>query len=353
MKGKINYKMITLARESRGITQSNLAKKISNLTQGNLSRIEMGILPINETTLLSIANLLNYPIDFFYKREIQTPISNFYYRKRIMIPKRVLSQIEAQMDIVRLSIDELMNSIELPDFNFPQIDISFKGDPADAARKIRDYLKLPKGPIINIVNIFEKHGIIVYFIDTNCEKFDGITLFTDKNQPIIFIDKKIPNDRKRFTLGHELGHLVMHIPFVIDNFRNEEEEANSFSSEFNMPYLECRNDIINLKYNDLGKLKSYWKLSKAAIIVRAKQLKLITEEKYKYLMIELGRRGERKHESGLDVDIDEPTLIPQMIKIFKNNLNYNTEEISAILGLSISDFNMYFDNNYRKMRIVI
>jgi Zn-dependent peptidase ImmA (M78 family) len=315
--------------------------------------MEMGILPISDTNLLSIAQFLNYPPEFFYKKEVKTPISNFYYRKRIIIPKKVLSKLEAQMDIIRISIDEFITSIELPEFNFPRIDISLEGKPEDAARKIRDFLKIPKGPINNLVNLLEKHGIIVYFIDAQSDKFDGITLFTDKNQPVIFINKNMPNDRKRFTLGHELGHLVLHIPFVLDSSRNEEDEANLFSSEFNMPLIECRNELVNLKYSDLGNLKSYWKLSKAAIIYRANQLKFISEEKYKYLMIELSRRGERKHESGLDVEIDEPTLIKHMVKIFKNELGYKVEELSTHLGLNLSDFNFYFENNTNKMRIVL
>ena len=42
----INYRNITLARESRGMTQSGLSKEVKGLTQGNLSRIEKGLLSI-------------------------------------------------------------------------------------------------------------------------------------------------------------------------------------------------------------------------------------------------------------------------------------------------------------------
>ena len=66
MKSQANPKLLTLARETRGITQSQLAKSISNLTQGNLSRMEKGILVIPEDTLKNIADYLNYPSSFFF-----------------------------------------------------------------------------------------------------------------------------------------------------------------------------------------------------------------------------------------------------------------------------------------------
>ncbi|MBK7012326.1 MAG: ImmA/IrrE family metallo-endopeptidase [Xanthomonadales bacterium] len=45
---------------------------------------------------------------------------------------------------------------------------------------------------------------------------------------MIFINKDVPGDRWRFTLAHELAHLVMHdIPKP-----DMEDEADEFASEF-------------------------------------------------------------------------------------------------------------------------
>lgn len=347
----INYKMLVMARESRGLTQTQLSKLIPGLNQGNLSKIEKGILNISEEILIRIAEELNYPLSFFYKMEPKAPIQAFYYRKRQSFSKKDLATIEAKMDILRLNIDELLSSVDIPDHRLPEIESDGKITPEDIARHIRSVMGITKGPIDNPIECLEKFGIIVYFLDTDSEKFDGITLHTNSGYPIIFINKRMSNDRKRFTLGHELGHLIMHIPFItMKDSDLIEKEANQFSSEFNMPTIDCRNDLINLKFNSLGHLKSYWKLSKASIIYKAKSIGSINESTYKYMVIELSRRGERKSES-VNVSLDEPKIIKDVIAIHRNELNYSINELSQVLGISIKDYLEYFDNNRNTLRI--
>ena len=179
------------------------------------------------------------------------------------------------------------------------------------------------------------------FLDVDdMEKFDGLTMFTMNQAPIIWINRNIPNDRKRFSLAHELGHLVMHLRS--ENFEKSEEqkelEANEFAGEFLMPKSQCIEDLFNLKYKDLGMKKYYWKVSKAAIIYRAKELKCISEETAKYLYVTLGRYGERKNESGF-VPIDSPKIVNKMVGLHISELNYSMEELSDIVGLMPNEIN--------------
>lgn len=111
---------------------------------------------------------------------------------------------------------------------------------------------VPTGPIDNIVSLLEKNGVIVMFLDVDdMEKFDGLTMFTTNQAPVIWINRNIPNDRKRFTLAHELGHLVMHLRS--ENLEKPEDqkeiEANEFAGEFLMPESQCKEDllILNIK----------------------------------------------------------------------------------------------------------
>jgi len=352
---KANPKMVTLAREVRGISQTQLADLIDNLSQGNLSRMEKGILTITDEILQSMATVLNFPLNFFYQEEVKTPISNFYYRKRVTMPKKAILLLEAKMNIIRKSIDYLLESIEIPDCNIPSFDIEGYTDKkryaAEVARRIRAFMKISAGPIDDLIGIFENHGILVHFIGSVHEKFDGITLFSDKGQPIIFINKDMPNDRKRFTLAHELGHLVLHIPFVLDLDRDEEAEANIFSAEFNMPELDVRNDLYHLNMSKLGQLKDYWKMSKAAIIYRAKNIGVLNDQKYKYLNIELSRRGERKKETG-SVELREPRLLKEILTAYQQQLGYSLVEISELLKIGLSDLNELFFPDNQRLRIV-
>lgn len=340
----INPKLITLAREFRSKTQSQLSKEIAGLSQGNLSRIEKGILNITEEILGKIANNLNFPKSFFKQTHVKTPINEFYYRKRISIPKKKLLSLEALLDLYRMSVDILLESIEIPEFRLPQYDLEDGGTPELIARKVRQALILSRGPIDELCLSFEKNGIVIIELFNVSEKFDGITTLTDGRQPIIFINGVMPNDRKRFTLAHELGHLIMHIPFTISNNRDEEKEANRFAAEFSMPELDSFNEMVNLKFSDLSHLKRYWKMSMAFIIMRARSIKSISESKAKNFIIELSRRGWRKKEP-INVELDSPKLLNLLIRAHIEDLNYSENELQNILNVSEHDYFLLFKRN--------
>jgi len=347
----VNPKMLVITREARGLTQNQLVEKIPNLNQGNYSKMEKGFLPVPKETLINIAKVLDFQVSFYYKKEVNTPISSFYYRKRVSIGKKDLSVLEAKLDIIRMMVDELLDSVDIPEFKLPQYEVTDNLSPSAIAMKTREFLKLPRGPITNLVEILEAAGIIIYFFKIDSLKFDGITLITDNGQPIIFINEALSNDRKNFTIAHELSHLISHIPFApLPVGRNEETEANEFAGEFLMPYLDCRNDLMNLKYSQLGVLKSYWKVSKAAIAYRAKSINGITSDRYTYLNIELSKNGEKKKETGF-IGISEPKLIPLIIDVHENQLGYSLSEMLHLLGINQDDYFEYFNKSKHKIDV--
>lgn len=345
MNSNLNPKLVVLAREMRGITQKELAQKVSNLTQGNLSRMEKGLLNIPEDTLSLISEELSFPVKFFFQEDIKNHISNFYYRKRISLPKKALQISDAKMQIISNCVDNLLNSVELDSPELPKMRVdNHLKRPDDIARIARNFFNVGNGPINNLTEVIEKKGIMIKEIDFDSDKFDGITLITKKGQPIIFINSNIPNDRKRFTLSHELGHVIMHLPFEIDleiSEKDLEREANLFAAEFLMPEIEIRRDLTHLTYSKLSSIKEYWKTSKSSIIVRAHQLDCINDDKYKNLLIELSRQGERRKER-VEVQFQNPSLLNNIIDFFKSELNYSILELCDYLSISMKDFQNFF-----------
>ena len=334
--------MLALARELRGLTQLELSQKLPTLNQGNYSKIEKGLMPLNGEMLKNISEVLDLPLSFFYKKAPNSQLSDFYYRKRISMPMKELTPLEAKFKLISFWVDELLDSVSLPEFKIPPIQVSDAISAEDISRKIRQFLNIPPGPIGNIVRIMEAAGIIIYFVKKAPEKFDGISLLTDIGQPIIFLNENISNDRKRFTLAHELGHLIMHIRYDWnEDLDKVEKEADVFASEFLMPYLDCRGDLLNLQFKNLGTLKSYWKVSKAAITYKAYKIGYLTPSRYKTFMIELSRSGERKTESDF-VDIDAPVLIDKVINAHLNQLHYSREELLNVLSINENDFEEIF-----------
>ena len=334
----INGKCIKLARESRGLSQSKLSELLG-VTQATLSRFEKGVLTVTPEAVSKMANVLNYPASFFEKDICIVGETSLFYRKRASMTVKDLSILESKISILSKGIDELMESINIPELRIPSVEPSVDNSPQEIAYKVRNFLGVPAGPIDKIVSLLEKNGVIVMFLDVDdMEKFDGLTMFTMNQAPVIWINRNIPNDRKRFSLAHELGHLVMHLRS--DNLEKSEEqkelEANEFAGEFLMPKSQCEVDLFKLKYKDLGMKKYYWKVSKAAIIYRAKELKCISEETARYLYVTLGRYGERKNES-VQVPIDEPQIVKKMYSLHVSELKYSAEEMIDITGLMTDD----------------
>ena len=333
-----NGRNLKLARDSRGLSQSKLADLLK-ITQATLSRIEKGQIPLSDTVITGASECLDYPRSFFKKNVPIAGETTLFFRKRATMTSKCLSVLESRINILANCIDELIESVEIPELMIPSVEPSLDNTPAEIAFKIRNYLKVPQGPIDNIVTLLERNGVVVIFIDLeSADKFDGLTMFTNKQVPVIWLNKKMPNDRKRFSLAHELGHLVMHLrsqdldkPEV-----DKEREANEFASEFLMPKELCKMDFFNLRYNDLALRKVYWKVSKAAIIYRARELNCISESTKRYLFITLGRNGERKQES-VEVSIDSPKIVYKMTKLHLDELEYSMEELADLLGLSPSE----------------
>jgi Zn-dependent peptidase ImmA (M78 family) len=329
----MNHKQLTFAREYRGYSQTELAESINGLSQSNLSKFEKGFGVLSDDIQKKIIEYLNFPEDFF-NRKINSTIENANYRKRASIGKNITQKFENKCKLIGYIIDEFSESIEWPDFSLSPLNVEEGYTPQYIAGYNRKLLKLTKDePVKNIISLLEQNGIIVYEID-EIEKFDGVSFITDKGFPVIIVNKNFTNDRKRFTIAHELGHILLHNEnlYPISSYRDKEKEANIFASEFLMPENEIKNSLRQLKMNDLGDLKSYWLTSMGAIIRKAKDLNCIDENRYRFFMIEMSRYGYNKKEP-IEVFIDKPTCFKNAYQLFKDELSYDINDFVNFTAL--------------------
>lgn len=349
-----NPRQITIAREAKNMTQQELTEKLSeqldSFYQGDLSKIERGTLKPKDETVNALSKILDFPIDFFYQEDVRPELSNLYYRKKYDVNGKSLKYLRANVSIITRAIGYLMDGVDLKrHIDGIKYNLDDSWSATTAARSTREILGIPKGPINNIVNYIEKSGIIVYLTDFDIEGYDGITAITENGWPIIFINKFKSNDRTRMNIAHELGHIVLHIPFIIEPVRNEEAEAKEYASEFLMPTHDIKSDLIGLNYNKLCELKEYWKASKASILYKAYKIGIIEKGTYIYLKDELGRRNERINETGF-VDIDSPSLLNKIITLYKEN-GHTDNDLAELTRLSVNDFNKYFNHNTNQAKL--
>lgn len=354
---KLNHSQITFAREYRGMNQSELSDKIQGLSQSNLSKFEKGFDVLSDDKIEEIIRTLKFPKSFF-KKKIYNDVLLAHYRIKSGVNKSVRTKLNSNNKIIAYLVDQLNESVDFPDFNFTPLNPE-DYTPEQIAKHTRNFLGLKKDePVKNIFHLLENNGIVVVELDEPEQKFDGVSIKTDNGNALIIINKHFSNDRKRFTLAHELGHTLMHNMgnFPEQNYRTQaekENEANRFAAEFLMPAEVVQHQLRGMNLYDLAPLKKYWYTSKAALIKRAKDLKCIPENRARYFMIELSRMGERKVEKTL-VSIDKPVLYRKAYDMHINTLNYTNEDLANAFSLPKDIIEKFFVFSEKgKLRIII
>ncbi len=69
---------------------------------------------------------------------------------------------------------------------------------------------LPSGPVSSMMECLERAGCIVMMCDMAEAKIDAASYQVPGLPPVIFVNDALSGDRLRFTLAHELGHLILH-----------------------------------------------------------------------------------------------------------------------------------------------
>src|SRR5437660_1031524 len=124
MERTVNAAMITLARESLGMTQTELAGLI-NLPQSKLSKIESGQVICPPDVLASLVRATKFPEQFFFQTFDVYPAGMHLYmlRKHKTLPAKELTRIAAWMNLYRFHVRTLLNAAEIEYREVPQLDV--------------------------------------------------------------------------------------------------------------------------------------------------------------------------------------------------------------------------------------
>jgi Zn-dependent peptidase ImmA (M78 family)/DNA-binding XRE family transcriptional regulator len=334
MRPFINPQMVMLARQVRALTQTELAN-LMGVSQGTVSRIELGVAPLNQDVLSMLSRALQFPEEFFTQTHRLSVPDMKYHRARKSVPKKLLDRQDAMINIVQMHVARLLRSAELTFDGIRCFDPEAYSTPEEWARAVRQFWKIPAGPVENITNAIENAGGIVVHCDFGSSRLDGVSVTGDKLPPIIFVNKELLGDRLRFTLAHELGHALMHSHRPPTG--EEEEEANRFASELLMPADAIRHQLTHLTMERLGILKRHWRVSMSALVRRAKDLGMITDNQYRYLNTRMSAAGWRKREpQELDIPTETPLLMRELLDLHRD-LGYTFNDLAAALCITPAD----------------
>lgn len=332
----VNPSMVVLAREFRGFTQEELARRMF-VSQARIAKLESGVnTDLQNAQLELLCDALEFPAEFFGQEEelIGFGSSAYFYRKKADLTAADRRRIHGVVNLLRINIKKMLSHIDIdPSRALPRLDIEDYGGSAEqVAQAVRAMWNMPEGPVKNLTGAIESAGVIVVPCNFYTRSMDATSLRLTEMPPLIFINSEIPGDRWRFTLAHELAHIVMH-----DVPREEmENEADRFAAELLMPELEMRAQfarIPSLRLQDLANLKPYWKASMGALLKRAGDLGFLSENQTRYLWSSMSKLGFRTKEPN-PIPREDPKTYQKVVRFFTETLEYSQEELSKTLKLS-------------------
>jgi len=118
------------------------------------------------------------------------------------------------------------------------------------ARQIIKDSKTTSPPVIlrKIIDFLGKEFDIEIIKADFCGEYDGITVTIGDSHALGF-DENSPINRKRFSIAHELGHIVLghtngkNDDYDFDSKDFREHEANEFAAELLVPYDFLKKDV--------------------------------------------------------------------------------------------------------------
>ena len=347
--------LFCLARKWRGLTQKQAASKLG-LSQAKLSRLEADLTEPEPELIQKAADFFDVPPSFFYitDRIYGPPVSvHAMFRKAGSgVSAQNNERITAELNLKLIQLRRLLESIDYhPTYQIPDFPASewgslgerMGGDTVqDVAAKVRRYWQLPNGPIKNLVSVAEHAGIIISFSDFYGAAVSGVTLAAPGMPPLVLLNRSHLADRLRFTLAHEMGHLVMH-PMPTATM---EKEADAFASALLLPPDDMRQLFhkrrITLEL--LAQLKPIWRVSMAALVIAARQVGAVTANQERYLWQQISARGWRKREPAhLDSAIEQPQVLPRIIQAHIDELDFSLSELASLGYVNTKDFKAFYD----------
>jgi Zn-dependent peptidase ImmA (M78 family) len=287
-----NPTRLILARKRRGLSKAALSSD-QKISLRSLNYYESGEVVPSDEAVQELAQALKFPLDFFYGDDIEeiTPEgASFRSLKSMTAPQRDASLAAGALSVILEKW--IVKKFDLPKPFVPSLR---HFDPETAAEMLRVEWGIGQKPIKNVIHLAESKGVRVFSLPIDSAAVDAFSVWHNET-PYVFLNPMKSGERGRMDMAHELGHLCMHGADIARS-RQVEWEAERFASAFLMPAQDVLAHIPGAwSINVIHKLKTRWKVSAIALVVRLKTLEVLSEWQYRTFCIELSESGQRTKE---------------------------------------------------------
>lgn len=310
------------ARRAAGLSLREVAGAAGVSAQA-VSKYERGLDVPSSGVLLQLARALGTNLDVLVRPRLAPEIAPVEYRKHKTLPARQEAAIHAKarswLDRY-LEIEELLMPEREPfswPKGFPRVVTSCE-DVEQAADDLRAAWQIGKDPIHNLTELLEDRGVKVCAIEAD-NRFDACSFYAgrEKRAPFVVMRRGMPGDRQRFTLAHELGHLLLEFPAELDADKAE-KLVYRFAAAFIVPHEAARAELGSRRHRldpvELDLLKREYGLSMAAWVHRAEELGILPGAAARSLFAMFDKTGWRLREPGAPYPSQDPRRFERLVR---------------------------------------
>jgi Zn-dependent peptidase ImmA (M78 family) len=342
----VNNGLLRIARQRLGLSQGDAAARLA-VPQTALSRYETGVAIPTDEFIARAASVYDMPISFFRQPDtvFGAPVSvHPMWRKKHDVTVREMDRIVAELNLRAMHLRRMLEAVEYTSqSNVPRLDLDdYGGDIERIAALVRAHWLLPSGPIENLTAAVERAGVVVVHSAMAGSAVSGVTVSVPGLLPMVILNSDQPADRMRWTLAHELAHLVVH-RFPTPTM---EAEANEFAGALLLP----KNDITiafrgrRIDMRTLASLKPEWRVSMQAILYRAQSLGLLEKSQATWLWRKFSMdRTKLREPPELDFPREMPGVISRMVRLHLDTFGYSASELAKIIHTNDNLLTDYYD----------
>lgn len=372
-------KSLTNIRILNNLSRGQLAEKVG-VTEQAIWQYENGYTSPKLEVVNKMKFIFKVKSSYFYREDLLDK-ANFENIQSQHIAYRsetinTLSKTQSELMYIRF-LDEFMKRIESKINYPPNLLLQLRKETLEYLRQnqnvdrenqikfianlARQTMGLPRSSNQNLLFLFEKAGAFIVEKEIG-ETIDAYSVWTEDDRPYIILGTiKKSAARRNFDLAHELGHLLLHYKVEFNmldrkSYRDLEDEANSFASEFLLPE-EFGNDCKEItkvsnpdSYIDI---KQKWEVSLQAIAMRVHKLGMMEYQQYRYFFMSINKKGYRTQEP-LDekIPISRPMKLKSILQLLfekgiytlstlTDELKVDQEFLTLVTGIEKEFFDQY------------
>ena len=276
---------LKLARKRNGLSLRALSSCMEGIVSAQaIGKYERGEMMPSSTVAIALAKALDVSMSYLLSPS-NISLESVEFRKLASTKASERAAVEGQvLDHVDryLQVEELLgiaSSVWEEPCGAPY-PIGVLKDADGAAMSLRNAWNLGGGPIPDMTELLEERGIKVFKLSLP-RLVDGLTCYVHRAEgedvPVVVCSTDKSIERQRFTLAHELGHMVMEIPTGVP----EEKACHRFASAFLVPQDELAREVgrrrFNFGFGEIIEIKRMFGVSAATLVVRMRDLGIVTE----------------------------------------------------------------------------